>query len=224
MGATARLRWLARVETKGKKRSQVKRNTRQKRQGAETPPRKRTRTTEERQTEGKGKQGPLEQWLSGGSSSGPRQEEREDVPGTSAGKQDGASAPTQSSTHERREGTGNREEEKGRRASNKRKLNQKDRNGKEELATNIGKEETDHGTRINSLARWLQRKKRPAETPPDELTTNYVTTTDGNDGDKRLKTQTVNRTEEEEIHLTREKEEHPRKKGRGGDATKEGVG
>ena len=149
---------------------------------------------------------------------------KEDVPGTSSGKQDGASAPTQSSTHERREGTDNREEEKGRRASNKRKLNQKDRNGKEELATNIGKEETDHGTRINSLERWLQRKKRPAETPPDELTTSYVTTTDGNDGGKRLKTQTVNRTEEEEIHLTREKEEHPRKKGRGGDATKEGVG
>ena len=54
MGATARLRWLARVETKGKKRSQTKMNIRQKRKGAETPPRKRTRTTEERQGEGKG--------------------------------------------------------------------------------------------------------------------------------------------------------------------------
>ena len=135
MGATARLHWLARVEAKGKKKSQVKRNTRQKRQGAETPPRKRTRKTEERQEgEGKGKkQGPLTQWLSGGSSSGPRQEERKDVPGTNSGKQDGASAPTQSSTYERREGTGNREEEKGSRASNKRKLDKKYRDGKEEL-------------------------------------------------------------------------------------------
>ena len=161
---------------------------------------------------------------SGESSSGPRQEEREDVPGTSSGKQDGASAPAQSSTHERREGTGNREEEKGSRASNKRKLDKKDRNGKEELTTTVWKEETDHGARLNSLVRWLRGKKRPAETPPDELTTSYVTTTDGNDGGKRLKTQTVNRTEEEETLLTREKEEHPRKKGRGGDATKEGVG
>ena len=118
----------------------------------ETPPRKRTHATEERQGEVKGKMGPhlsrptgtdnmrrvsnLEQWLSGGSPSGPTQVEREDVPGTSSGKKDGASTPTQSSTHGRREGIGNRKKEKGNRASNKRKID-------ENLATTIGKEETD---------------------------------------------------------------------------------
>ena len=125
MGATARLRWLARVETKGKKRSQEQRNA-QKRQGAETPPRKRTRATEERLGEVKGEQGPLEQWLSRGSPSGPRQVEREDVPGTSSENMDGASATTQSATHERREGIGNNiEGEKRSRVSNRRKIDKK---------------------------------------------------------------------------------------------------
>ena len=74
--------------------------------------------------------------------------------------------------NEIREYTGYREEEKGSRASNKRKIDKQDR---EELATTKGKEETDHGARLNSLVRWLRGKKRPAETPLDELLTTLVT-------------------------------------------------
>ena len=53
---------------------------------------------------------------------------------------DGASATTQSATHEGREGIGNIEWEKGSRVSNKRNVDRTDTDGKEELTTTIGKE------------------------------------------------------------------------------------